>query len=291
MKLAITLQFFVKNHEFQNAKQVLQKKVESCTLKTIPFQIKNNLIEISFQNIKNETELEAKAFKYIKTTSEIIKPYILANQSVQELKSSSVEPKQKKELWSNIYGSLNSGVLHTLQSETLNITNFELKIQDEMLSDDANKKLLVAMLDLFVAIPSVALCDDITAKVRRKIYGTAGTYKPMKDGIVYGVLDTTCISGPERLKLIYQLIQYAFTFVKGGEYKRFWNENNCYGYNLPSLISTINDFNNKESKKFISFIGNFIRNTDLKKLNDELSHKSGDFYENWSIPNHVLVHQ
>lgn len=98
--------------------------------------------------------------------------------------------------------------------------------------DGAKRVLLIYLMDLFLAIPSLSIDMDPTSPARRKIYGNAGRYRPTSygvedtpgfaTGIEYRPLSNFWFQCPQYVELIYDLTMFVVDMVQNDEYGDLW---------------------------------------------------------------------
>ena len=151
----------------------------------------------------------------------------------------------------------------------------------------------VRMLDLFVAIPSVLLDQDITQKYRRKIYGHAGSHRIPEHGLEYRCLGNFWLKSPRLVELIYDLTAYTINFVGKEKNKLFWitdeefDENVdqttfCFGYDANLLQTCINTCDRRKAEKFMHIVNCHLPK-DLAYKIEDFSETNFDFYHEWGI--------
>lgn len=175
--------------------------------------------------------------------------------------------------------------------------------------DGPERILLVYLMDLFLAVPSLFLDTDRTSPDRRKIYGHAGRYRPtsygiedtpeFSTGIEYRPLGNFWLKSPHYVELIYDLTMFVVNMVKNNEYNDFWefNEDKFYTCNVRNLHKAFN------SKYDLEQLKKCIVNSDKElafsfyslvcsKLPQELKDRlceavsegiTEHMYENWGI--------
>lgn len=165
---------------------------------------------------------------------------------------------------------------------------------DGVLQNSIRLKLVVYALDLFVAVPSLFLDNNIFARERRTMYGRAGSYREKTYGLEYRVLGPFWLRSPSTTELFYNLSMFAIDCVESGRFDRFWSVNEdklyegkkdayqCHGYNKDLLISTINNYDMAEAEKFMEFISHFMPAKLVSDFEKERASEP-DFYKSWDI--------
>lgn len=112
--------------------------------------------------------------------------------------------------------------------------SFHIHIGNKYYKTDANGKLLtnesrsaaVKLMDIFVGVPSILFDKDKTAPIRRKLYGRAGECRKTPYGIEYRVLGNFALRSPELVSLVFDLTQYALSYINDGREKEILNRIN-----------------------------------------------------------------
>jgi hypothetical protein len=126
--------------------------------------------------------------------------------------------------------------------------HIHLGAPDGFLYEDGPKRvLLVYLMDLFLAIPSLSIEMDPSSPARRAIYGHAGRYRPtsygVEDtpgyarGIEYRPLSNFWFQCPQYVELIYDLTMFVVNMVENDECGDFWemDEDKFYQLGVRSL--------------------------------------------------------
>jgi hypothetical protein len=165
---------------------------------------------------------------------------------------------------------------------------------DGVLQNSIRLKLVVYAMDLFVAVPSLFLDDNIFARERRAMYGRAGSYREKPYGLEYRVLGPFWLRSPSTAELFYNLSMFALDFVESGKFDRFWSIDEkklfdgkkdayqCHGYNKDLLIDTINTYDMVEAEKFLEFISHFLPAQLVRDFERERESEP-DLYTSWDI--------
>ena len=168
--------------------------------------------------------------------------------------------------------------------------------ESENLSSELDVLHIVRMMDLFVAIPSLFLDTDLTSKMRRKIYGKAGTHRIPEHGVEYRTLGNFWLSSPELFGLIYDLSAFAVDFVMQGNHKKFWHTDEklleeddvslaftCSGYDVKCLQNCINLCDLKQAEKFMLFVINYLPAHLVCEIERLSSRPLQDPYKAWNL--------
>lgn len=163
-----------------------------------------------------------------------------------------------------------------------------------VLQNSIRLKLVVYALDLFVAVPSLFLDNNVFARERRSMYGKAGSYREKTYGLEYRVLGPFWLRSPSTTELIYNLSMFALDQVNSGKFDRFWTVDEvglyegkkdaykCHGYNKDLLVNTINTYDMAEAEKFLEFIFHFMPSRLVADFERERNSEP-DFYKSWDI--------
>ena len=168
-------------------------------------------------------------------------------------------------------------------------------LESENLSSEIDVLHIVRMMDLFVAIPSLFLDTDLTSKMRRKVYGKAGTHRIPEHGVEYRTLSNFWLSSPELFGLIYDLSAFAVDFVMQGSHKKFWHTDEklleddvslafkCSGYDVKCLQNCINLCDHKQAEKFMLFVSNYLPSNLVGEIERLSNKRLQDPYQAWSL--------
>lgn len=104
----------------------------------------------------------------------------------------------------------------------------------------------IKLMDIFVGVSSVIFDKDETSVIRRQIYGKSGEFRPTPYGAEYRVLGNYAILSPELTGLVFDLTQYALSYIKNG------NESDILGkINSEQVIECINTGNKELAKSIL----------------------------------------
>lgn len=162
---------------------------------------------------------------------------------------------------------------------------------------DLNIVNVIRMMDLFLAIPSILLDKDKTAKERRKVYGHPGTHRKteINDRIEYRTLSNFWLASPDLVEFIYDVCSFVLDFVKDNGHEKFWSFNEeflceednslihkCFGYDVELLKKTIIHCDKKVATKFMFIVKNYWPDTLIKKF-DSLENQEFSLYKEWDL--------
>lgn len=147
-----------------------------------------------------------------------------------------------------------------------------IHLGDKFLENPHNRISVVRMLDLFLALPSIKIDKDETAKKRRKIYGQAGTHRNPTYGLEYRTLSNFWLKNQKYISFIYDVCEFVINFVKEEKHLKFWEKNECHGYNAQELRNIINNCDELKAKKFLVFVLNYFP----EKLANEVIQLTGE---------------
>lgn len=169
-------------------------------------------------------------------------------------------------------------------------------LKNENIQSDLDVLHIVRMMDLFVGIPSLFLDKDKSSKLRRKIYGKAGTHRMPEHGVEYRTLSNFWLSSPDMFSLIYDLTDFVVDFVSQGHHKKFWHTDeklldefdpslafSCTGYDAKCLQDCINDCDVKKAEKFMVFISHYLPEKILKQIDRLSNSESENPYDKWKL--------
>lgn len=154
---------------------------------------------------------------------------------------------------------------------------------------------VIRMLDLFLAVPSVLLDKDKTAKARREVYGHAGTHRVPDHGIEYRALSNYWLASPELVRLVYDICSFTIAFVEKGGHEKYWSidedlldsddpslAHRCFGYDSNSLQKCINNCDKKMAEKFMMIISNHMPSHICDRI-ELFQTKEFNMYKEWDL--------
>jgi hypothetical protein len=307
MLLGADPEFFVINHNnspINSINVIRNTKSNPIISKNYLFYYDNVTFEMNFVPARSAEEFVGTIREGLKLSKEIIHPYNFVAKSCVEFLEPDIKNNNFYEIgcepdinaYTLSYNKINSEIYkNTLERYAGGHIHMGGK-SDEIIQDDLLKPVFVYMLDLFVGIVSVSLDHDIDSYKRKRIYGHAGSYRPKDYGLEYRVLSPFWLRSPKTTELIYNLFDFVYNLMNEHVYDKFvkvhpenfGDENvenvyNIYGYDYKDVIKAINSNNIDIANKYMSFIFNFMPESLIKSIEEELDFKkkSIDFY--WNI--------
>lgn len=293
----------VSGEKHKSAIGVLPEKDRAISESGHRFYYDNVLAEVGLKPAESKEEAVENVREALTTLAKIVSPYKLVLQSAQNYPKAELQHKH-----ATVAGCKAEWCAYRLSSilppaEIIEKTPFRtagghvhLGSETGPLQDGMNVMFVVRMLDLFLAVPSLFLDPDKTAKERRKIYGTAGTHRLPEYGVEYRPLSNFWYRSPQHVRLIYDLCEFTLRFVQDDMHQKFWSVNEdlldeddpsvaytCFGYDVESLKMCINTCDKKLGKKFMLFVNNFLPNRLAKNIEMLALDDQGNFYETWGI--------
>lgn len=165
--------------------------------------------------------------------------------------------------------------------------------------------MLVRMLDLFLAFPTLVLDSSRPSFNRRKLYGQAGRYRQPEYGVEYRTLSNFWLASPKLVDLIYDLCDFVINLTNNKNYEKFWDVDYkmlesdefwnaggdpsslhfCRAYDII-LFRKLFHMKNKEINNFSmeinKLIYSFVPNS-IKERIENFKNKKFDIYKEWSI--------
>jgi hypothetical protein len=176
------------------------------------------------------------------------------------------------------------------------------------LGTDLGKKhisclMLVRMLDLFLAIPSMYMDHDETTMKRKTLYGVAGRYRQPPHGVEYRSLGNFWLSSPKLVEIVYDLCSFAIKFVEDGRHNEFWSVdektlasddfwNNrgdpakchvCKGYDVETLRNAYDTTNKELGGEFLKLAFRHLPKDLCERITEASRPKKYDVYKEWNI--------
>ena len=146
--------------------------------------------------------------------------------------------------------------------------------------------LLVKFMDLFCALPCVALFDGIDFPLRRSYYGRAGEYRKTRYGIEYRVLSNAWLADPHFAHLVMNMARAATTVYNSGA------EITSFGLTEEQIQQIINNADATSARAWIKEYWPFFQRVMLKehcgtrtdsKDKSHLSYWEAAFNKTWPI--------
>jgi len=200
----------------------------------------NVLAECAIKPGRSKEEVVENIRDCLKIYANIVKPLILEPRPSAELHPSEIKDERAK-----IVGCHPDVCAYTTKSfkpsKKIMRTPFRsggghihLGSTDGFLREDGPKRvLLVYLMDLFLAVPSLFIELDPSSPARRAIYGHAGRYRPtsygVEDtpnfaaGIEYRPLSNFWFQSPQYVELIYDITMFVVNMVENDEYEDLWD--------------------------------------------------------------------
>lgn len=157
--------------------------------------------------------------------------------------------------------------------------------------------IVVYMLDLFVGVPSLFMDHDPTSGRRRQVYGQAGRYRPKNYGMEYRSLGNFWLSSPDLVKLIFEMCDFAVSFVEDKRWEQLWSFDEelyfntiqlhkaykCQGYDVKEMRNALDKCDLEKAKLLLPLIKSHYPKKLWAKVEKSFENKPYDFYKEWGI--------
>ncbi len=155
---------------------------------------------------------------------------------------------------------------------------------------------VVKMMDLFLGVPELFFNKDKTSKDRRQVYGVAGSHRRPVYGVEYRPLSNFWLSSPLYVALVYDLSEFALSFVAKNGHLKFWEiadelldeddpsvAHHCYGYDAHKLCYALDYYDTKAAEPFMTFISSYLPRRLSRSIEDAVNHRPEELYKEWGI--------
>jgi hypothetical protein len=298
-----------KNAEIVSAIPLLPAKNKAIEIDGSFFYHDNVLAEIAIKPSSNKFELIENVKNALKNLCSLIEPVKISNKVCQEFPNKELTPINSRIATYNpeydvydLHEILPPNNLIKLKEDyfeyktKMRTAGGHIHLGSDFLFENYNSIMVIKMMDLFVAIPSLFIDSQENSKQRRTMYGKAGSHRVPDHGVEYRVLSNFWLTSPQHAGLIFDLCQFTMEFVNERKYEKFWTIEsdifesprpvdafNCFGYDAERLIECINTCNQKEAEKFMYFIANYLPASLYETICEVQTLQNTDIYENWSL--------
>lgn len=125
---------------------------------------------------------------------------------------------------------------------------FESASYSKFFSDAGNMSDAVVTLDILLGLPCVGFSHDKGERLRRKLYGRAGSHRIQAHGLEYRVLSSFWMASPILASLITKMGRNALSVVYSRQFKNLMDRVG----NINEVRNIINDVDRVKARKFYS---------------------------------------
>jgi hypothetical protein len=134
------------------------------------------------------------------------------------------------------------------------------------------------MLDLFAAVPSLFIDQDLTSVKRRGLYGAAGAHRPKNYGVEYRSLGNYWLLTPKHVEYMWDTCDFVLNFIAESRHEGIYDK-----YDFNDLVRCINTSDKSLAKKYMDLIKEELPVSIWKQIDTLSKPKNVDFYKSWSI--------